>query len=57
MERRDFLKGGAAIAAASSGPFLGNVLGANDRIGVGVLGQGTRGDFERRICATLPDSL
>jgi predicted dehydrogenase len=56
MERRDFLKGGAAIAAASSGPFLGNVLGANDRIGVGVIGQGTRGDFERRICATLPDS-
>lgn len=54
MERRDFIRKTITTAAAS-GPFLGNVLGANDRIGVGIVGLGTRGDFELRINLGRPD--
>jgi predicted dehydrogenase len=46
MNRRDLLKGGAAAAA---------VLGANDRIVVGVIGAGGRGAYEIRVCLGLPD--
>ncbi|MGC4051483.1 MAG: Gfo/Idh/MocA family oxidoreductase [Paludibaculum sp.] len=45
MERRDFVK------AASAGPFLGRVLGANDRITVGQIGLGSRGYYETTITA------
>ncbi|MGJ5814170.1 Gfo/Idh/MocA family oxidoreductase [Paludibaculum fermentans] len=45
MERRDFVK------AASAGPFLGNVLGANDRITIGQIGLGSRGYYETTITA------
>ena len=44
VSRRNFLKtatlGGAALAAA---PAWGRVLGANDRINVGLIGVGCRG--------------
>lgn len=45
MERRHFVK------AASAGPFLGRVLGANDRITVGQIGLGARGYYETTITA------
>ncbi|QOY85814.1 Gfo/Idh/MocA family protein [Paludibaculum fermentans] len=45
MERRDFVK------AASAGPFLGSVLGANDRITIGQIGLGSRGYYETTITA------
>ncbi|MCP5109298.1 MAG: Gfo/Idh/MocA family oxidoreductase, partial [bacterium] len=52
MKRRGFLNAGAAAAAA--GPFLGNVLGANDRIVVGQIGCGGRGRYELSICKRNP---
>jgi predicted dehydrogenase len=49
ITRRDFSKtlAGAAIGAlASAGPFASSVLGANDRIGVGLIGAGGMGQFD-----------
>ena len=45
MSRRDFSKSavmGAASLALSAGPAVRNVLGANDRIGIGLIGSGIR---------------
>ena len=50
MQRRDLLK-----ATAAAGPFLGNVLGANDRIVVGQIGLGARGYYELTICLRTAD--
>jgi predicted dehydrogenase len=47
MQRRNFL-------AAASGPFLGNVIGANDRIRLGQIGLGARGYYELTICQKDP---
>jgi Oxidoreductase family, NAD-binding Rossmann fold/Oxidoreductase family, C-terminal alpha/beta domain len=47
--RRDFIKAGALTAAAAttlSFPYVGNVLGANDRIRVGCIGVGGKGDSD-----------
>src|SRR6266699_632259 len=49
ITRRDFNKAlaGAAVGMlASSGPFAQSVLGANDRIGVGLIGAGGMGQFD-----------
>jgi predicted dehydrogenase len=49
ITRRDFNKGlaGAAVSiAASAGPLAQSVLGANDRIGVGLIGAGGMGQFD-----------
>ncbi len=49
ITRRDFNKGlaGAALSiAASAGPFAQSILGANDRIGVGLIGAGGMGQFD-----------
>ena len=43
MNRRDFLYAGAATAAAMSARSYGRILGANDRVGIGVIGLGRRG--------------
>jgi predicted dehydrogenase len=43
MNRRGFLYAGAATAAAISARSYGRILGANDRVGVGVIGLGRRG--------------
>src|SRR5256885_3572152 len=51
IPRRDFNKGlaGAAVSiAASAGPLARGVLGANDRIGVGLIGAGGMGQFDLR---------
>ena len=53
MQRRSFVKN-TACAAAASGPFLGSVLGANDRIVVGQIGCGARGLYELSICQRNP---
>ena len=47
MERREFLKGSAALAP-------GRVLGANDRIVVGQIGCGARGLYEVEVCLRTP---
>ena len=52
MRRRDWIKGGGALAA--SGPFLGKVRGANDRLVVGQIGCGGRGRYEVDICTRHP---
>src|SRR5260370_35113551 len=49
ITRRDFNKGlaGAAVSiVASAGPITQSVLGANDRIGVGLIGAGGMGQFD-----------
>src|SRR3954471_21576371 len=50
IDRRNFLKTtGAALTAASSviaAPVKGRVIGANDRINVGVIGCGGRGSYD-----------
>ena len=45
VSRRGFIKGSAAGLAAGlvSAPSLGRVLGANERISVGIVGPGQRG--------------
>ena len=49
MSRRDFNKSavlGTASLALSAGPAVRNVLGANDRIGVGLIGSGNQGRYD-----------
>jgi predicted dehydrogenase len=48
MKRRQFL------SAAASGPFLGRVLGANDRISIAQIGLGARGYYELSLCLKNP---
>ena len=45
MNRRDFVfkSSMAGLALASTGPLLGNILNANEKISVGVIGTGDRG--------------
>src|SRR5581483_2533162 len=48
MTRRDFTKSAAIAAtslAMSAGPAVRNVLGANDRIGLGLIGAGNQGRY------------
>ena len=49
MSRRDFSKSavlGTVSLALSAGPAVRNVLGANDRIGVGLIGSGNQGRYD-----------
>ena len=49
MTRRDFHKStalGVTSLALSAGPAVRNVIGANDRIGLGLIGAGTQGRFD-----------
>jgi predicted dehydrogenase len=49
MTRRDFHKSatlGVTSLALSAGPAVHNVIGANDRIGVGLIGSGNQGRFD-----------
>jgi len=51
ISRRDFNKTaamGAVSLALSAGPAVRNVLGANDRIGVGVIGAGGMGQYNMK---------
>ena len=51
MRRRTFLKN---TTPAAAGPFLGHVLGANDRITTAQIGCGGRGLYELSICHRNP---
>ena len=55
MERRDFLKtaGVASWTAAS----MSRVLGANDRLHVGLIGCGGRGTFDARLMRGTPEDI
>jgi len=49
MSRRDFHKSavlGTASLAVSAGPAVRNAVGANDRIGVGLIGSGNQGRYD-----------
>jgi len=46
VSRRQFVRASALGAAAFSFPFVGNVLGANDRINVACIGVGGKGDSD-----------
>ena len=49
MTRRDFHKSttlGVTSLALSAGPAVRNVIGANDRIGIGLIGAGDQGRFD-----------
>ena len=52
VSRRDFNKTAAMAAASlalSAGPAVRNVLGANDRVGIGLIGAGGMGQFDCAI--------
>src|SRR4051812_2917398 len=51
MQRRQFLSGTAAALTALS---AGRVLGANERVNVGLIGCGTRGTFVGRLMKQVP---
>jgi predicted dehydrogenase len=45
IPRREFLQAGVGLAAAALAAPTGHVLGANDRIGIGLVGCGVRGTY------------
>ncbi len=49
MRRRQFIQG-----AVGTGPFLGRVLGANDRVAIAQIGLGERGYYELGLCLQNP---
>jgi hypothetical protein len=52
ISRRDFNKSaalGVASLAMSAGPMVRNVMGANDRISVGLIGAGGMGQANLRV--------
>ncbi|MGO8929589.1 MAG: Gfo/Idh/MocA family protein [Limisphaerales bacterium] len=46
QSRREFLRASALAAAAVTFPYVGNVLGANDRVNVACIGVGGKGDSD-----------
>ncbi len=58
MERRDFLKNSAgAGVAAWTAVSASRVLGANDRLNVGLIGCGGRGTFDARLMRGTPEDI
>jgi predicted dehydrogenase len=58
MERRDFLKRSVgAGAAAWTAVSASRVLGANDRLNVGLIGCGGRGTFDARLMRGTPEDI
>ena len=59
LSRRDFIKrtSFAAGTAAISFPFVGNVLGANERINVACIGVGGKGDSDSSDAAECGGNL
>ncbi len=54
MNRRQLLKGAGLVAVAQTAGTSGAQAGANDRIGVGIIGCGNMGGWEQRDFQTLP---
>jgi predicted dehydrogenase len=58
MERRDFLKNSVgAGAVAWTAVSASRVLGANDRLNVGLIGCGGRGTFDARLMRGTPEDI
>ncbi|MGA2721161.1 MAG: Gfo/Idh/MocA family oxidoreductase [Bryobacteraceae bacterium] len=57
MERRDFLKSAGAGVAAWTAVSASRVLGANDRLNVGLIGCGGRGTFDARLMRGTPEDI
>jgi hypothetical protein len=57
VSRRQFMRAGAIGAAALSFPFVGNVLGANDRINVACIGVNGKGDSDTNDTARCGGNL
>ena len=62
ISRRDFLKqsagaAGFALGMAAMGPFAGRVLGANDRVRIGIVGPGSRGRGLMQECVEFCKEL
>jgi len=62
ITRRDFLRqsagaAGAALSVAAMGPFAGRVLGANDRVRIGIVGPGSRGSSLMADCVAFCKEL
>jgi predicted dehydrogenase len=56
MKRRDFVTGMLGAAAASAGfPVTARVLGANDRVNVGWIGCGGRGNYDAHLLRQIPN--
>src|SRR5436189_2437581 len=59
LTRRDFIKrtSVAGGAAALSFPFVGRVLGANDRINIACIGAGGKGDSDSSAAASCGGNI
>ena len=58
MERRDFLKSTAAAGVAAwTAVSASKVLGANDRLNVGLIGCGGRGSLDARLMRGTPEDI
>lgn len=62
ITRREFLRksasvAGVALGVAAAGPFPGRVLGANERVRIGVVGPGARASGLMRDCAKFCKEL
>ena len=55
MERREFLKQAAASAVAGLTLSTGRVLGANERVRLGIIGPGARGQELMKEFLRLPN--
>jgi len=53
MTRRQFVAAGAAVGVGS---VITNVTGANDRLGIGLIGCGGRGNSHIRVWKALKDA-
>src|SRR5438309_6881401 len=52
LSRREFIKRTSATAGVLSFPFVGRVLGANERVNVACIGAGGKGDSDSNDAAS-----
>ncbi len=57
MERREFLKSATQGVAAWTALSAGRVMGANDRLHIGLIGCGGRGTFDCRLMRGTPEDI
>ena len=56
MERREFLRSAGGAAALTAVSYQ-RVVGANDRLRVGLIGCGGRGTFDMRLMRGTPEDI